>query len=210
MVMISSKTLIQAHSVLLVVIAGYLIKSPEVITDSNIVFMFGETLRIVRLPPATSSAQSPFIFCAVLLFVEALVDITLLSTLPFDALQEAMPYIRPTRNPNLASEDLRALERLPMYIAKSLTIYWNVWISVAGSRILAYTALAVYIYQSKGNFVASQYGSVADIAGFDRLKNRTVFSFAFMEMMMWFWAFVTLRDERQDRLTKLLEDAKEN
>lgn len=98
-----------------------------------------------------------------------------------------MPYIRPVRNPNLASEDLRALEKLPMYIAKSLTVYWNVWISVVGSRILAYTALAIYIYQSKGTVVASSYGSVAAVAGFDRLKNRAVFAFAFMEMMMWFY-----------------------
>jgi len=45
--LLSSKTLIQAHAVFIVVIAGYLIKSPEVITDSNLVFMMGETLRIV-------------------------------------------------------------------------------------------------------------------------------------------------------------------
>lgn len=58
MVMLSSKTLIQAHSVLLIVIAGYLIKSPEMITDSSLVFMFGETLKVVRLSfspcPSTS------------------------------------------------------------------------------------------------------------------------------------------------------------
>lgn len=47
MVLVSSKTLIQAHAVILVVIAGYLIKSPEVITDSDLVFMMGEALRIV-------------------------------------------------------------------------------------------------------------------------------------------------------------------
>ena len=49
MVMISSKTFIQVHAVLLVVIAGYLIKSPELITDSDMVFMMGEALNIVRI-----------------------------------------------------------------------------------------------------------------------------------------------------------------
>lgn len=49
MVMISSKTLIQVHAVLLVVIAGYLIRSPELITDSDMVFMMGEALQIVRI-----------------------------------------------------------------------------------------------------------------------------------------------------------------
>lgn len=48
MVLISSKTLIQAHAVFLVVIAGYLFKSPEVITDCDLVFMMGEALKIVR------------------------------------------------------------------------------------------------------------------------------------------------------------------
>lgn len=47
MVLISSKLLIQVHAVVLVVIAGYLIKNPEYITDSDLVFMMGETLRIV-------------------------------------------------------------------------------------------------------------------------------------------------------------------
>ena len=48
MVLISSKTLVQAHAVFLVVVAGYLVKNPEVITDSDLVFMMGEALRIVR------------------------------------------------------------------------------------------------------------------------------------------------------------------
>ena len=57
MVLVSSKTLIQAHAVILVVIAGYLIKSPEVITDSDLVFMMGEALRIVMDPQAPSDAD---------------------------------------------------------------------------------------------------------------------------------------------------------
>ncbi|KAJ5913504.1 hypothetical protein N7504_002387 [Penicillium tannophilum] len=210
MVLISSKTLIQAHAVLLVVIAGYLVKSPEVITDSNIVFMMGETLK-VDFPPATSSLNSPFVFCAIFLFVDALVDIFLLASLPFhNALDEAMPYIRPFRNPNLASEDLRALEKLPHYIVKSLTVYWNVWINVAMARVAVYASIALFIYSNKGSFVASSYTAASTAAGLDRLKNRAVFTFGFMEMMAWFWIFVTLREERQERMTKLLEDAKDS
>jgi hypothetical protein len=53
MVLLSSKTLIQAHAVLMIVIAGYLIKNPEAITDSNIVFMMGETLKVVGNPPSS-------------------------------------------------------------------------------------------------------------------------------------------------------------
>lgn len=46
--LLSSKTLIQAHALFLFILAIYLTKSPEVITDSDVVFMLGETLRIVR------------------------------------------------------------------------------------------------------------------------------------------------------------------
>lgn len=49
MVLVSSKTLIQVHAVLLVTIAGYLIKNPEVVTDCDLVFMLGEALGIVWL-----------------------------------------------------------------------------------------------------------------------------------------------------------------
>jgi hypothetical protein len=47
MVFVSSKTLIQVHGILLVVVAGYLVKNPELITDSDFVFMMGEALKIV-------------------------------------------------------------------------------------------------------------------------------------------------------------------
>jgi hypothetical protein len=58
MVFISSKTLIQAHAVFLVVIAGYLVKSPEVITDCDLVFMMGEALKIVRYHTIIPDAQA--------------------------------------------------------------------------------------------------------------------------------------------------------
>ncbi|KAJ5172321.1 hypothetical protein N7492_004914 [Penicillium capsulatum] len=208
MVFVSSKTLIQVHAVLQVLIAGYLIKSPEVITNSDLVFMLGEALGI-DLPSISSAPQSPFVFCAVLLFAEALFDLFLLSALPYhEALDEALPYIRPLRNGNLPSEDLKILENLPQYITKSLTMYWNVWINITGCRFALYSGLAVFIYSSRGSLVASSFTAAAAMTGFDRLKNRVVFTYAFMEMMTWFWVFVTLREERQERLTKLLEDAK--
>ncbi|KOS48145.1 hypothetical protein ACN38_g882 [Penicillium nordicum] len=210
MVLISSKTLIQAHAVFLVVIAGYLVKSPEVITDCDLVFMMGEALKI-DFPSLSSPQQSPFTFCAILIFIEALVDLVLLSNIPYhEALDEALPYIRPLRNGNLPAEDLQVLQRLPEYITKSLTIYWSVWIAVAACRFGAYAGIAFYIYQSRGDHLASSYTSAAAIGGLDRLKNRVVFSFAFFEMMFWFWNFATLREERQERLTKLLEDTREN
>lgn len=123
-----------------------------------------------------------------LLFAGAVFDLFLLSSLPYhNALDEALPYIRPLRNGNLPAEDLKVLESLPQYIAKSLTIYWNVWIGIAGSRFAMYGALALFIYQASGSGVAPSYTATAAATGLDRLKNRVVFTYGFMEMMTWFW-----------------------
>lgn len=47
MAFFSSKTLIQAHALFLFILAVYLTKSPDVITDSDLVFMLGEAMKIV-------------------------------------------------------------------------------------------------------------------------------------------------------------------
>lgn len=48
----SSKTLIQAHALFLFVLAVYLTKSPEAITDSDLVLLLGEAMKIVRFTRA--------------------------------------------------------------------------------------------------------------------------------------------------------------
>ncbi|KAJ5678639.1 hypothetical protein N7462_006883 [Penicillium macrosclerotiorum] len=210
MVLISSKTLIQAHAVFLVVIAGYLLKNPEYITDSDLVFMMGEAMKI-DFPTTSSPVQSPFVFCAIPLFGEALIDLILLLTLPYrEALDEALPYIRPLRNGNLPAEDLQVLAKLPEYITSSLILYWNVWIGVAACRFFLHGGIAFFIYQSRAENMLSSYTATIASAGLDILKNRVVFTFTFIEMMVWFWVFFTCREERQERLTKLLEDAREH
>jgi hypothetical protein len=45
---LSSKTLIKAHALFLFTLAVYLTKSPEVITESDVVFMLGEFLHLVQ------------------------------------------------------------------------------------------------------------------------------------------------------------------
>lgn len=145
---------------------------------------------IQEFPSLSSPQQSPFTFCAVLLFVESLIDLVLLSNIPFhEALDEALPYIRPLRDGNLPAEDLAVLQKLPEYITKSLTVYWNVWIGVAGCKSALYAALAFFIYQGRANGT-SAYASAAALGGMDLLKNRAVFTFAFLEMMFWFWVSI--------------------
>lgn len=155
-------------------------------------------------PSTTSPLQSPFVYCAVLLFAEALFDLILLSTLPFhEALDEALPYIRPLRNGNLPAEDLQVLAKLPEYITKSLTIYWNVWTAIAACRFALYVGLAFFIYQGGGSYMGSSYTASAAVAGLDRLKHRVVFTYGFMEMMTWFWVSWTLSPASSHMLARM-------
>ena len=45
------------------------------------------------------------------------------------------------------------------------------------------------------------YGAASGWGG-DGLKNRVFFTFAFIELISWFWVWVTLREERKDVLTR--------
>jgi hypothetical protein len=85
------------------------------------------------------------------------------------------------RNSNLPAEDLQILASLPEYITKSLTMYWNVWVSVAASRFSLYGGIAFFIYQGR------DAGLLEGVEGLGRIRTRVVFTFCFMEMMAWFW-----------------------
>jgi hypothetical protein len=46
-------------------------------------------------------------------------------------------------------------------------------------------------------YVASSWG--------EGLKNRVLFSWAFIEMITWFWIWTTLREERREMIVKAQE-----
>lgn len=44
--------------------------------------------------------------------------------------------------------------------------------------------------------------------GVESLSNGVIFTWAFMEMIVWFWVFVTLRDERREIVARAFEKRK--
>lgn len=75
--------------------------------------------------------------------------------------------------------------------------------STAPIRFSFSAALALYswlfssaspIFTSRNSYHAGGWG--------EGLKNRIVFTWGFIEMMAWFWVFVTLREERQQLALK--------
>ncbi|RAL62424.1 hypothetical protein DID88_004990 [Monilinia fructigena] len=72
------------------------------------------------------------------------------------------------------------------------------WGTQAPVRFSLSAALALYswLFSSTSPMLSSRASYRAGGWG-EGLKNRIVFTWAFIEMMAWFWVFVTLREERQ-------------
>ncbi|CBF81256.1 hypothetical protein AN5761.2 [Aspergillus nidulans FGSC A4] len=161
---LSSKTLIKAHAVFLFTLAVYLTKSPEVITESDVVFMLGEFLHLDSRPsPNFSRPQSPFAMCGILLVADALIDLILVTKIPHINEILAMAEAARSEAPGASKPDA-----------------WG-------------------IAQSAGPTAFDE------LSGLENLKNRVVFTYGFMEMMFWFWIFITLREERQEVAVRFAE-----
>jgi hypothetical protein len=78
------------------------------------------------------------------------------------------------------------------------------WAAQAPLRVLLFSVLTVvtFLTTPRGSRLGSGRpvplqgrGSFQDGGGWDGLRNRVFFTLAFVEMMSWFWVWVTLREE---------------
>jgi hypothetical protein len=77
--------------------------------------------------------------------------------------------------------------------------------TIAPVRLLLFGGLAFYSYTFSASspiyagevYYKSSWG--------EGLKNRVVFTWAFLEMITWFWVFVTLREERREIAARIAE-----
>ncbi|KAL2810587.1 increased loss of mitochondrial DNA protein 1 [Aspergillus granulosus] len=215
---LSSKTLIKAHALFLFTLAVYLTKSPEVITDSDVVFMLGELLQL-NTNPTFSRPQSPFAVCGILLVADALIDLILVTKIPHINEILAMAEAARSEAPSFVNGPARI--RSNPFIARLASLYSEIWTLLSASRFCIFFAVSFFIYQSKpdawgvigGNtgvgsgssFSSGLESKTGELSGLDQLKNRVVFTYGFMEMMFWFWIFLTLREERQEIATRFAE-----
>ncbi|KAL4896436.1 increased loss of mitochondrial DNA protein 1 [Aspergillus ambiguus] len=206
--LLSSKTLIQAHALFLFILAIYLTKSPEVITESDVVFMLGETLRI-DTAPGLSRPQSPFALCGILLVGDALVDLILVTKVP--QLNEVIAMAEAARS--ASPIPISGAIRTNPFLARLASLYSEIWTLLSALRFCLFFAVSFFIYQSKpaawgvDTGVRGGYGAANEAtAGLDQLKNRVVFTYGFMEMMFWLWIYLTLREERQDAVARFSDE----
>lgn len=83
--------------------------------------------------------------------------------------------------------------------------FWGTQTPVRLTFLFGITGYA-YLFK-EGGMLAGKGRSYSYNAG-DDLKNSIVFTWGFLEMAIWFWVFVSLRDERRQRTQKLIEKRK--
>lgn len=84
--------------------------------------------------------------------------------------------------------------------------YWGIQTPI---RLLFLFALTAYTYMFKeGGMMAPRSNDYMMSKGNTNLHNSIVFTWGFVEMAAWFWVFVTLRDERREKVNKLIEKRK--
>ncbi|KAL4779096.1 increased loss of mitochondrial DNA protein 1 [Aspergillus varians] len=205
---ISSKTLIKGHALFLFTLAVYLTKSPEVVTESDVVFMLGEFLHLdSSTSPSFSRPQSPFAMCGILLIADALMDLILVTKIPH--INEILAMAQAARSEAPDAVHGMARMRTNPFIMRLATLYSEIWTLISASRFCLFFAVSFFIYQSKpaswGVGVNHLAHGSEELAGLDHLKNRVIFTYGFIEMMFWFWIFITLREERQEIAARFVE-----
>ncbi|EED15299.1 conserved hypothetical protein [Talaromyces stipitatus ATCC 10500] len=210
MTFLSSKTLIQLHALFMFILAVYLITSPSSITESDLIFIIGEAMQI-DLDPAMSTSQFPFSICAILLVSEALIDLIVVGKLPqLDSiLTNLQREQRQTEDRGFSRITLqKPKQTINSWTIQLATIYNEIWTFIAGARFVFFFAVSLFIYTGDSSGATGKkswvgQGQVRN--GLDQVRNRIVFTFAFVEMMFWLWALSNVREERREVVTRLAQ-----
>ncbi|KAM0487077.1 hypothetical protein ACHAPX_000345 [Trichoderma viride] len=169
MALISSTTIITSISLLHLTLAYFFLTQPKTIDDQAMVFVLGESMNM----PAVRGFDVPSPALALVAVV-----------LGFSGISDLVSLSMP--------EDFSAL------------YYWG---TQAPLRFFLSMLLVFYSYAFSPTsplFSSSSSSSTrrpgvshkGSGSGTDHLHNRLLFTFAFIEMMAWFWTWITLREER--------------
>ncbi|KAF2429928.1 hypothetical protein EJ08DRAFT_697952 [Tothia fuscella] len=82
------------------------------------------------------------------------------------------------------------------------------WSSMTPIRLLFLFPLTAYTYMFKPDGFAPVNRAFYKPGPGDHLKNSLIFSWCFLETVMWFWVYVGLRDQRRSAAMKVLERKK--
>lgn len=165
MAIISSFAIIRGLCLFHLTLAWYLLSAPRIVAEQNLVFLFGEAMRIPE-PTQFLKPNSATAFAAIILAFLGLSDLIAVS---MDE-EIAFPY----------------------------------WANNIPLRLMFLIGLTGYTYVFKPAPGQTLFSHGVG----DPLKNRLVFTWGFFECTIWFWAYVTLRDEKGKFAERLLERRK--
>ncbi|TFB00352.1 hypothetical protein CCMA1212_007841 [Trichoderma ghanense] len=170
MALISSTTIITSISLFHLTLAYFFLFRPKTIEDQALVFVLGESMNI----PAVRGFDVPspaLALVAVILAFSGISDLVSLS-MPeeFSAL-----YYWGTQAP------------LRFFLSMVLVAYSYAF----GSKSPIFSSSSSTSSRRPGGTLSKNSAS-----GAQHLHNRLLFSFMFIEMMAWFWTWITLREER--------------
>lgn len=82
--------------------------------------------------------------------------------------------------------------------------YWGSQVPV---RLLFFFLITGYTYLSKpGGLLGQPAGRAYKAGPAGTLKNGMVFTWGFVEVVMWFWIYMNVREERRVAATKMAEE----
>lgn len=217
--------MIRLHAITLLPLSYYLLTQPSVITDHNLVFMLGEAMGLPQAHQSTSSASSssssgigvgigkggdgggggggatPATALVALLLI--LVSVTDLST--FMALSDDVDGGGGSSN-NKEGGGGEGARMLHFYWRSIVPLRLLFFFVVTGGSYLGAEG-AVGMLKGKGRRANSYTAGASALRGSDGMShgwrgaccNSLVFTWGFLEMVFWFWMFVTLREEGKMR-----------
>ncbi|KAL1854419.1 hypothetical protein Daus18300_011438 [Diaporthe australafricana] len=188
MALISAKTIITSLSLFHVTLGFFFLTNPMTIADQALVYVLGEAMGM-PYDRSFEAHSAPLAFLAAILATVGLTDLVSLS-LPEDVvLTEHWGTQAPVRL--LISFLLLAYSFL---FSPSSPIFRD---STSVRGRMAHPSASL----NNAGYSASTWGG-------DGLKNRVFFAFAFVEVVSWFWIWVTLREEKQSLAMKKASSSK--
>ncbi|KAI0136206.1 increased loss of mitochondrial DNA protein 1 [Xylariales sp. AK1849] len=170
MALISAKTILTSLCLFHVTLAFFFFASPASIADQALVWVLGEAMGM----PQTTAFNTPTPTTSLLSLVFFLIGLTDLITL-------SQP------------DEIWLLHH---------------WSAQAPVRVLLFTLLTVFVFLTTPSTQRQGAGRLSHPVpveawglgsgsggGWDGLRNRVFFTLVFMEMMSWFWVWVTIREE---------------
>ncbi|SPN96575.1 uncharacterized protein DNG_00098 [Cephalotrichum gorgonifer] len=174
MALISARTIITSVSLFHLTLAFFFLTNPGTIADQAIVYVIGEAM---GMPYARSfeNHSPPLALLAIILATMGISDLASLSLPEEVCLFQHWTTQAPIR----------------LTVSLGLTIY--AFLASSSSPLYSARQRSTLSHPSAHAFNPSYRPSTW---GGEALKNRVIFAFVFFETFGWFWAWVTLREER--------------